>query len=218
MVHTGMKLERASLVDQAVEQLRAEIVDGVLPPGTSLPEGAISEKFGIARPTVREVLLRLQNDGLVQRQGRGQSLAVTRIDREQVRDIYIARIHLEVAGARSYDTATDRAREAIDKSLDELETSIKASDTMEQIRRDSECHTAVVALTGSKRLVAVHTQVLMEARLASVTTGGIDRSATLDNHRDFVGLLKAGEIEAATRQLQYRLNSALDRVLQNLRS
>ncbi|MFE5703548.1 GntR family transcriptional regulator [Rhodococcus koreensis] len=212
----AMKLERTSLVDQAVEQLRSQIIDGSLPPGTPLPEGQISDSLGIARPTVREVLLRLQNDGLVQKQGRGLPLAVTRISREDLIDIFTARFHLEAAGARSFDTATENAREAVDRSLEELEAAVASSDRLAQVRLDSQCHTAVVGLTGSRRLVAAHTQLLVEARLAAVTSRGADRVVAVANHREFVDMLRAGQTEAACKQLEGRMNVARERVLQNL--
>lgn len=97
-----MRLERVSLVDQAVEQLRGRIVEGELAPGTALSEARVGEWLGIARPTTREVLLRLRGEGLVQREARGAALAVTRITREELRDVYTARLHLELAGTRSF--------------------------------------------------------------------------------------------------------------------
>ena len=148
------KLKRTSLVDQAVQQLRQEILEGSLAPGAPLPESHISESLGIARPTVREVLLRLQNEGLVEWLGRGQALAVTRINREQLADIYLARLHLELAGARSFDTATAEDRDALDDSIAALDSAIASADSAAQVQLDAQCHTATVALTGSRRIFA----------------------------------------------------------------
>lgn len=130
------KLKPKSLVDQAVEQLRGEIIDGSLAPGTPLPEGRVSEWLGIARPTVREVLLRLENEGVVQRQGRGVALAVTRIDRAQLVQIHTARFHLETAGARAFATAAPEDREALDRSIEALESSVVTSDPLSQSHLD----------------------------------------------------------------------------------
>ncbi|MFE7234654.1 GntR family transcriptional regulator [Streptomyces sp. NPDC002405] len=210
------KLQRTSLVDQAVETLRTEIIDGSLPPGTPLPEAQVSEWMGIARPTVREVLLRLQNDGLVQKQGRGVALAVTRITRDQMVDIYIARFHLEAAGARSFATAAPSAREELDQSLEALDAAIASADRLNQLRLEARCHTAVVGLTGSQRLVTAHTQLMVEARLAAITAGDVDHEIVMANHHKFVDLLRAGQAEAACQQLEERMNAARGRLLKNL--
>ncbi|MFE9694907.1 GntR family transcriptional regulator [Micromonospora sp. NPDC005806] len=210
------KLKRTSLVDQAVEQLRNEIIDGSLPPGTPLPEVQVSESLGIARPTVREVLLQLQNEGLVQRQGRGLALAVTRVTREQMVDIYTARLHLEMAGARSFATAAPADREELDRSLEALEAAVASSDRLTQVRLEDRCHTAAVGLTGSRRLVAAHRQLLMEARLAVITAGLADHEIVMANHHKFIDLLRSGQAEAACQQLEERLSAARERLMKNL--
>lgn len=210
------KLKQTSLVDQAVEQLRSEIINGSLAPGSPLAEGRISETLGLARPTVREVLLRLQSEGLVQRQGRGLPHAVTRIDREQLVDIYTARFHLESAGARSFDTAAQPDRQLLDRSLEELQSALASADRATQIRLDAQCHSAVVGLTGSRRLITMHKQLLTEARLAAITAGLIDHEVAVASHREFVEMLRAGQTEAACMQLEKRLIVARERLLQKL--
>ena len=56
----------ASAADDISERLEAEIVEGVLPPGTRLDEPALAERFGVSRTPVREALQRLSASGLVE--------------------------------------------------------------------------------------------------------------------------------------------------------
>ncbi|MGR3552976.1 GntR family transcriptional regulator [Paracoccus sp. (in: a-proteobacteria)] len=56
----------ASAADDISERLEAEIVEGVLPPGTRLEEPALAERFGVSRTPVREALQRLSGTGLVE--------------------------------------------------------------------------------------------------------------------------------------------------------
>lgn len=208
-----MRLERVSLVDQAVEQLRGRIVEGELAPGTALSEARVGEWLGIARPTTREVLLRLHGEGLVQREARGAALAVTRITREELRDVYTARLHLELAGTRSFAAASPAARDDLGNSLADLESAAASPDRYAQVRADARCHTAVVALTGSSRLVAAHERVMTEVRLASTRARTADFGAIdAAGHREFQELLTAGETEAACAQLTERLEGARRRL------
>src|SRR5438105_15437772 len=57
--------------DAVFDQLAVAILDGCLPPGTSLPpERGLSERFGVSRLIVRQAVHRLAEIGLVRvRQG-----------------------------------------------------------------------------------------------------------------------------------------------------
>ncbi len=57
---------RASLVDAAYRALRRRILDNAYPPGFQALEQALADELGISRTPMREALIRLQNEGLVQ--------------------------------------------------------------------------------------------------------------------------------------------------------
>jgi GntR family transcriptional repressor for pyruvate dehydrogenase complex len=60
------RIRRTSLSAAVVEQLVAQILDGRLPAGTSLPpERTLTEEFGVNRQALREALQRLDQLGLV---------------------------------------------------------------------------------------------------------------------------------------------------------
>ncbi|GAA3704464.1 FadR/GntR family transcriptional regulator [Zhihengliuella alba] len=63
----------ATRTDALTAHLRAQIVDGALPPGTRLPsEAGLMAEHGVGRSAVRESLTRLQAEGLVHtRRGAG---------------------------------------------------------------------------------------------------------------------------------------------------
>lgn len=54
-----------SLTDLAVERIRATIVEGTLDLGEQISEAALALQLGISKTPVREALLRLRADGLV---------------------------------------------------------------------------------------------------------------------------------------------------------
>lgn len=77
-VFRARTLERGpSLADTLASRLKEEIVAGRLGAGARLPsEHDISESYGVSRPTVREAVGRLKQDGLVvSRQGSGVFVA-----------------------------------------------------------------------------------------------------------------------------------------------
>lgn len=77
--------------------LRQEIADGTLEPGATLKEVALSEHFGVSRTPVRDALMRLTEDNLLERTQRG--LEVKGVDPEVVVQVYDMRILLEEEAA-----------------------------------------------------------------------------------------------------------------------
>jgi len=57
---------RSSLVDAAHNALRRRILDNAYPPGHQVLEQALAEELGISRTPLREALIRLQKEGLVE--------------------------------------------------------------------------------------------------------------------------------------------------------
>jgi DNA-binding GntR family transcriptional regulator len=55
----------APLRQQVLDHLRAEIIDGRLAPGIRLLEREITQRLGVSRTVVREVLRQLESEGLV---------------------------------------------------------------------------------------------------------------------------------------------------------
>ena len=80
-------------------QLRAEIRNGTLTPGSRLRETEIAERLEVSRTPVREALKRLESEGLaVFSQPRG--MTVTELSAGQVLELYAMREILEGAAAR----------------------------------------------------------------------------------------------------------------------
>lgn len=79
--------------------LRAEIIEGVLPPGAPLTETEQATRLGVSRTPVREALVRLIADGLVTERG-PRSLVVSSIDADDVVALFTLRRALDEQSAR----------------------------------------------------------------------------------------------------------------------
>lgn len=80
------------------ETLQEAILAGVLLPGQPLVEMALAEWCQVSRTPIREALMRLEQDGLVIRNGR--ELVVRERSQDEILDIYETRIILEAQAAR----------------------------------------------------------------------------------------------------------------------
>jgi DNA-binding GntR family transcriptional regulator len=89
--------------DRAYEELRRDIVEWRLSPGTPLPEVDLAERLGISRTPVREAISKLLSDGLaVSQAGR---VTVSPVKPESVDQLFDLRVCMETLVARSAATA-----------------------------------------------------------------------------------------------------------------
>lgn len=111
--------QRAGLVDQVIEQLRAGIGSGEWPVGQRIPtEPELVAQLGVGRNTVREAVRALAHTGILEvRQGDGTYVratsemagAIRRLCGPELREVLQVRRALEVDGARLAATARTEA-------------------------------------------------------------------------------------------------------------
>lgn len=96
----------ATMTDALVDDLRAAILTGEFAPGEHLHQAQLAQRYGVSRIPLRDALIRLAGDGLVEIDQR-RNARVTKLNVDDVREIYDVRMALE-------PMATRRAVERID--------------------------------------------------------------------------------------------------------
>ena len=184
MVSPGREVPRETVngADQVVRvpkaaelvaaELRRQIIRGELADGDPLPsESDLLARFGVSRPTLREVYRVLESEGFITvRRGAKGGVWVHPPDREvaaryaaftleyrgvTVRDVYDARAALEVPSVGKL------ALRRTDADLDVLEASLGrqeavAQDARESIRLHGDFHTLLVRLAGNQTLTLLN--------------------------------------------------------------
>jgi DNA-binding FadR family transcriptional regulator len=161
-------LRPSPLVEQATEQLRAQITGGHWPVGTRLPgETTLAKELGVGRSTVREALRALAGAGLVQpRQGAGVFVIATepaedwptRLRRAAVSDVYEVRMAVEVHAARlAARRRTPEDVAAIERALEQRRTAASGDDAA-FVDADIALHAAVVAAAHNPVLADLFTE------------------------------------------------------------
>ncbi|MFM8844021.1 MAG: GntR family transcriptional regulator [Actinomycetota bacterium] len=90
----GMNSARSRVRDAIIDYLRELIIGGELAPGDTLHESELTKRFGTSRSPVREALLHLEQDGLVQIVPKKGTI-VTPIDPDQLKQALFIRTALE---------------------------------------------------------------------------------------------------------------------------
>ncbi|HEV7432982.1 MAG TPA: GntR family transcriptional regulator, partial [Steroidobacteraceae bacterium] len=144
----------ANLNERAYQQIRSEILFYQLPPGCRVSEGSLTARFNLRQAAVRTALLRLVQEGLVDRTDE-RSPRVAPLTLKDVRDIYGLRALVEpraaelAAGFGVGAADIDRLRQ-ISQSRYELGSH---GELVEFLRANREFNMRVAAACGNERLV-----------------------------------------------------------------
>ena len=146
-------METHTLSERVAERLRASIVSRTLRPGDVLVERAVAQELGVSQTAVREALLRLEKDGLVQRQ-RNKQTRVTILTPKEEEDAYGVRIPLETMAFT--EAQKFLAPEIVQKASDliaGMEEAAQQHDRAATETHDLEFHRLFWKLSGNETLL-----------------------------------------------------------------
>ena len=214
---TPHKLDRTrQAAPQVFEWLRASILSLQLAPGTALSRTELADRFELSQTPVRDALLQLAQEGLVDIFPQHATL-VSRIDIASATQAHFLRcaIELEVvrtlALAAAEDTAVLRAKLA---AQIDLQAALAIADTEEFIASDQAFHRLMYEAAGAPDLY----------ELVRRRSGHLDRLRRLDlpspgkaervvrDHRAIVAALAARDPEAAQAAMRTHLSGTLGRI------
>jgi DNA-binding GntR family transcriptional regulator len=196
-----------SISADGYEDLRAAIVNGELLPGERLIEEELSARLGLGRAAVRMALVRLEHDGLVQRE-RHRGARVRRVSEAEAIEILEARAALEGLAARH--AALDADEAAIDRLraiIAEMRRLREDGDLIGLSNANARLHGAILEASGhetAKRLSqALSSQIVRFQYRTVLMPGRPDRS--LAEHAGIVEAIAARNPDAAEQAMQHHL-------------
>lgn len=150
------------------EQLKADVLAGRLAPGQRLSEASLSREYGMSRSPIREATIRLEHDGLIERQG--MIVRVRERTFDEIIDIYRVRVHLE--GAIAADAAT-RSQE-LDlvrlQSAVDAESRVRTADPQEVVGANRAFHDALAAAAHNVTLADLQQRLTEQVATMPSTT------------------------------------------------
>lgn len=195
--------------------LRRAIIEQALRPGTKLPEDSIGESFGISRTGVRNALLRLSIEGLVEIQlNKGATVATPTLD--EAFDVFLLRrlIEAEVV-KRLCENLTEGAIDALEAHVKEEEDALHSA-SPRSIRLAGEFHILLAELTESKYLTEIVNQVVSRSSLILAQFGRPHSAECgVDEHLALISALKDQDADRAVEIMTTHLNAVEDRAAPN---
>jgi LDH2 family malate/lactate/ureidoglycolate dehydrogenase/DNA-binding GntR family transcriptional regulator len=193
------KADRVKLSDLAREAIRERIISGAFPMGRKLREADLSDLLGMSKSPIREALLQLESEGLIEMPP-DRSAQVFSMGPDEIAQLGELRQILE---REALDLAMTRSpaqlAHALGIVIDQMRTAMDAGDTTRYRLLDLDFHTAILDACGNSFLRANY-QMLAFRIQALRNWLSLDAELNRISFADHQGLLdavRAGDSAAA---------------------
>jgi DNA-binding GntR family transcriptional regulator len=192
--------QASSRVEVAYQRLRAQILDNTLPPGFRALEQELADRLGISRTPVREALIRLQKEGLVEVIPR-HGMQVLPVSPTDMADIYVVLTALESAAAEIVARRAPSEAELapLVQASRDMAKALKADDLDAWAEADERFHRGLIELSGNRLLIDAVLNLWDRAHRARMSTLRM-RAKPVNSTRDHTLLLerlRAGDARGA---------------------
>ena len=186
-----------SMRQQIADALRASVIAGEMTVGTVYSVPALSEKFGVSITPVREAMLDLAKEGLVE-PVRNKGFRVRELSAAELDEITEVRLMLEPAavagltGKLSSETIAE-----LSKLAGNIVTTAAAGDVVSYVDADRIFHRALIELTNNHTLTDIVMSLRAQSRLLGLQS--LAQSGTLQEsaheHQELIDALQGSDSE-----------------------
>lgn len=207
-----IRLDRSRQVSpQIFETLRERILTLVLKPNELLSRAALQQEFGVSQTPVRDALLKLEQEGLVEIYPQHATM-VARIDVDAARQAHFLRVAIELEAVRQLAARADRdflgrLRAAIDEQrrvseLGDYPAFVAADQAMHGLFLDQ------IRLPDLWQIVRRQSGHIDRLRLLNLPLPG-KIEAVISDHEAIMDAIARGDSDAAANALRQHLSGTL---------
>nr|WP_037610086.1 GntR family transcriptional regulator [Streptacidiphilus rugosus] len=190
--------ERRSLREQVTHALRAALVAGELRPGIVYSAPVLAAEFGVSATPVREAMLDLAKEGLVE-VVRNKGFRIVGLTDQDLDDFTEIRELIEIpATVRVAETATAQQLEPLRAHARAIVKAARKGDLIAYVEADRQFHLGLLALHGNRHLVDTVRELRSRSRLYGLQTlvaaGRLVESA--EEHEQLLDVMISGDLDA----------------------
>ncbi|GHS98474.1 GntR family transcriptional regulator [Synergistales bacterium] len=203
---------KKSLSVQALEELRLDILEGKIPPGTCLVERTLAESMGISRTPVHDALNVLVVEKLV-RKLPNNGFVVAQIEKTDIIQLYTIRLQLEpLAVEWALPNISPTVIGRLKKNTDRMEKCLLESDMTCIRKANVQFHQIILAAAQSHVLTSFIEQIQSNSRLFQIRSLSVPgRTAeVIKEHRTIIAALEKPDVSAAVASMKVHLTNALN--------
>ncbi len=152
-------IKRTFVREEAYQKIRNWILEGILAPGVQLKDKELALQLGVSRTPIREALMRLEDEGLVETKPNRYTL-VTTIDFHSAFHLYSIVWTLEdLALTQAFGSINDSHIRAMTEANERFLQKLKAKNRLGALEADFDFHSTYVKLARNRELEKIITEV-----------------------------------------------------------
>lgn len=194
--------ERGRDPARVYDALRRMILDAELPPGTYVLHEELASRLGVSRTPIREALIRLEQEGLVEIKPR-HGMRVVPVSIDDMREIYDLLTVLESLAAElvARRGLTDAELADLQSAVDQMDEALSRDDLETWAEADATFHRLLVSCSRNRRLEAMVASVVDQSKRVRRLTLKLRPKPLGSNadHRAVVEAIRARDPRTATR-------------------
>jgi DNA-binding GntR family transcriptional regulator len=207
-------------IDKIHIQLRQQIVDRLIPPGTKVTESQLFKRWKVSRTPIREVLRRLESEGLVSSTP-FRGFMVNSVSMEDVKYIYTIKISLEgLAGRLATPVVVNDPKKLriIRNLVREMEICSKKMDVKGYSQKNLEFHVSIWDWCGNFWLTRMLNNLSSQLNRFIVTALHVPNrmERSVKEHRKVLEVFESGNAKAAEKALANHFKKALEDLIREL--
>lgn len=189
-----------NLREKVLHQLRIEIVSGERPPGSVCSVPSLARTLGISTTPIREALLQLTSDGLLQPM-RNRGFKVVDPSIGELRNIFEVRTQLETLAFKKLVHGGGADLTQLKACADEIARAVETGDVPQYLAADRAFHAELLRLADNPVLAEIVLRLRDRMRLYGIRSpSGLARQqASVQEHYRIIDVIANGiESEAET--------------------
>lgn len=208
------KLKRTFVREEAYLILRDRIIEGQLEAGQKLRDKELAEQLGVSRTPIREALLRLEDEGLVETKPNCSTL-VSSIDVQQALPLYSIVWTLEQLALRqSFDRITEEHLNLMIEANERLSSALKGNDRLLAVDADKDFHAVFIELSQNKELQSILSSLKNKLKRIDLHyfKNGKKVHQSYEEHLLIIKALKNKDLPSALRAIESNWKASLSRL------
>ncbi|CAK9885068.1 MAG: HTH-type transcriptional repressor RspR [Candidatus Erwinia impunctatus] len=215
MAAKPLYMKSASLSEQVYTLLKELILERKIPGNSEMLESRLADELQVSRTPMREALVRLAGENLLERRG-ARSYTVRTIDIKEYLDTMALR---EILEAEAVSKAIGKiSLSTLDALTDELHALIKAVDVPEHLywRFDEKLHNTLAEASGNLVLAQVLRGLRVNVRLFRLHSPLHSQQENHSEHLDLLNAMREGDKEKSLASVRLHIINLRNDVMASL--